>query len=456
MQANNQKSMLKVAMHGRYESDFSPENISTIALYHIKSNIWASILSEDRTAGVAKLLEISPDQLTYSFEIVPGSKFSNGRPIESEDVKFSIDRIVSKGMNGHINAKGIVTSTKIITPSKFEIKINAPTPSFVFLLGTPEFAVIPKEACDPKNLAIVNKSVTSGAYTVSAEDSDAQTITLKKNSLFRFHDPDSPEQVLIGFDLDSELDIAKLKSKGIDLFEVNSSKAHDLVKLVKEENGDLKTVVSRPGLSAFFIRNPKGISVERARAFSAAMKKNLQFETTTEHKSFQFLPPKTFGALEESELPNLGEPNDIGTITVRVSNTKTPLFSAIQDAAKRSNIELKFVGMDYEGPYSFDVNNQGMNIDFPEIEFYLSMLSPYAWIPAAAGIKELAERAFHETDANARATLIKQIGKTMLETGTIVPVTVRASVQVYNSATVDASTVQTYDGDISFWKLRML
>ena len=447
---------LKITLMGFFSDKIAPENISTIALYHINNNLWDTLITNEREPSVGKIEKISDDQRTYTFSISEFAIFSNGRKITSEDVKFSIDRIIAKEENGHANAKGIIDTVKILSPNEIEIKLKTATPSFLFLLSTPEFAIIPKEICDEKTLAINSLNITSGAYVVTKINHEKKMVELMKNSHFSRHEKNSPRYIEVSFSTDTGENPESLTKDGNMFFEISNSNAKKVIKFLKNSSSNFSYAVTKPSLSNFLKKNPKHISSEKARGFSALVKKYFEFETETEVKSLQFFPPRTFGSLNENELPGLVSNEKIDKITIKVSNPNTPLMIALKNSEEKMGVKLNIVDMKSPEEADFIGSSQGMNTDFPEVELFLAMVSPYAFISVQEDMKSKINEAFHEVNAEKRSLLIKKIGIDLLESGTIIPVTVRSYLHVFNSKAIDASQITTYDGDIPFWKIKML
>jgi ABC-type transport system substrate-binding protein len=447
---------LKISLAGTFREQITPENISTIALYHVNTNVWDTLITNDRSPAIARITHISADHLIYNFEISEFAKFSNGRKITADDVKFSIDRTIAREENGHANARGMIQGVAVKAPNQVEITLNAATPSFMFVISTPEFAIVPREICDPKDLSITNLSITSGAYTVRKIDKEKKEIFLEKNKFFERHVQNSPDSVEISFDSSTGESFDAVKSGNQQFYEIYNSFANNLVNNLSENKSKLSYSVTKPSLSVFLNRNPKKISSEHAAEFSALVRKYFSYDTQTEKKSFQFLPPRTFGSLESTELPQLQIKNNLKEVTIKFGNIHSPVILALKQIESKANIKINIVDAKSDIEADFSGDSQGMNADYPEIELYLSLLSPYAFIPVPTEAKELITKAFHESDDSKRSQLIKRISVLLLESGSIVPLTVRSYVHVFDSESVDAAGVATYDGDIPIWKIRML
>ncbi|HEX9234866.1 MAG TPA: ABC transporter substrate-binding protein [Actinomycetota bacterium] len=135
---------------------------------------------------------VSPDGLTYTFQLKPGVKFGPplGRPITSKDVAFAFQRIDSKplvaqygfyydgtivGMNGSVNkpAQDIHISG-IDTPNDSTIvfHLQKPTGDFLYRLAMPAAAPMPPEVagCFTKAGDYGRDIISSGPYMIQGAD----------------------------------------------------------------------------------------------------------------------------------------------------------------------------------------------------------------------------------------------------------------------------------------------
>lgn len=85
---------------------------------------------------------VSPDKKTYTFTLRPGVKFSNGKPVTSADVKFSIDkaRAASKGW-GYIDTA--IKSVEAPSPGTVVIHLKFPWAPLLADLSLFSNAIIP-------------------------------------------------------------------------------------------------------------------------------------------------------------------------------------------------------------------------------------------------------------------------------------------------------------------------
>ena len=76
-----------------------PQQYTYSIIMKITDNITESLLMTKGDGSLEPLLlaampEISEDQLTYSFELLPDVKFHNGETLKASDVKYSYERLI--------------------------------------------------------------------------------------------------------------------------------------------------------------------------------------------------------------------------------------------------------------------------------------------------------------------------------------------------------------------------
>ena len=71
--------------------------------------------------GIAESWDVSPDKKTVTFKLVEGAKWSDGEPITSKDVKYSLEKL---GGNGLIFSGYTSNVTSIETPDDQTVVIN--------------------------------------------------------------------------------------------------------------------------------------------------------------------------------------------------------------------------------------------------------------------------------------------------------------------------------------------
>jgi peptide/nickel transport system substrate-binding protein len=126
-----------------------------------------------KTSGVADSWQ-SPDQQTWTFHIHPGLTFSNGDPLTSGDVKFSLDRVISPAAKGPFTAYFRSTVSTIDAPASDSVVIQLKKPDFAFpyylspLMG-PEAMIVPMDYMTKVGLAgFIANPIGSGPYVRSS------------------------------------------------------------------------------------------------------------------------------------------------------------------------------------------------------------------------------------------------------------------------------------------------
>lgn len=434
-----------------------PENISTIPLYHIHSNLWGTLLDSAQKECLAKTAEVSADGLTYTFDILPSAKFSNGRKITASDVIFSIKRIMRRQPSGHFNAKAVIRDIEAASDSRVLIRLNEPTPAFIFILSLPEMGIVPRESLDA-NDTIVDFSVTSGAYTLEGAPS-AESVTLKKNPYFPQHAPNSPEKVRVLFRRGTDALTETVNSENVDFAEFYESTGVAAFEKLKDREG-YSYKATRPSYSVFMVADTKRLSEKERRAVAALVSARMSYKPNAllEHRSFELLPPGSFGSLEMQSpaisVESLNARDLPKKLTFRTWDKKNAVVENLVGLFKEAGIEVTVV-TDDKTPADITFRGQGMNLDFPEIEFHLNMLSPWSYINSTESETADLRRSIHAFDAETRSKLIQKVGRALISDGRIIPVVVRSYVHLFRQGRVNVDGITNYDGDVRFYLMKV-
>ncbi|HUP73001.1 MAG TPA: ABC transporter substrate-binding protein [Acidimicrobiales bacterium] len=132
------------------------------------------------TPALATAWNVSNDGLTWTFDLTANAQFSNGRPITSADVKFSLERLAARGtaalsavqlagLKGYADfmarrTEGIA-GLVATDPGKVVMVLDSPFSSLPELLASPAFGVVAKETFDATG-AIVGYPIASGPFTL--------------------------------------------------------------------------------------------------------------------------------------------------------------------------------------------------------------------------------------------------------------------------------------------------
>lgn len=181
--------------------------------------------------GIAKSWEVSEDRKTVTLKLEPGMKWSDGKPITSKDVKWSLDEL---GGHGALFAGYTSSITRVDTPDPETVVIHTKRPDarivgglFVYVLPEHVWGEVPlselKGQYQPK-LPMVG----SGPYVVT-EYERRKIITMERNpnwrgepgeydkvQFIRYGSQDATERALqLGeIDLDREVEAASFERLG--------------------------------------------------------------------------------------------------------------------------------------------------------------------------------------------------------------------------------------------------
>ena len=117
---------------------------------------------------LAKSWKISPDGLTYTFELQSGVKWHDGKPFTSADVVFSIDKLLREV---HVRTRAVINkymaSIRAVNDTTVEIKLKEPFPPFISMFETGTMPMMPKhlyEGTDYRNNPANQKPIGTGPF----------------------------------------------------------------------------------------------------------------------------------------------------------------------------------------------------------------------------------------------------------------------------------------------------
>lgn len=139
------------------------------------------------TPGIVKSWEVGKDEKTVTFKLDPKAKWSDGVPVTSEDVKFSLE---SLGGHGALFTTYTESITKIETPDEHTVVLHTSSPD-TRLIGGLIVYVIPKHIWGQVPLKELTSTyqaklpmVGSGPFTVT-KFQKGRILTLERNPEFR-------------------------------------------------------------------------------------------------------------------------------------------------------------------------------------------------------------------------------------------------------------------------------
>ncbi len=170
-----------IAAQGSEPDTLDPHLTSAYASFQVLENVYDTLVqpAEDLSMepALAEDWTISPDNLTWTFNLRRGVKFHNGREFVADDVVYSFERIVAEGLNGWRFAS--VESFTAVDDYTVDIKLTRPSPNLlVSIAGFKGMAIVPREIVEDGTIA--TQPVGTGPFRFVSQSPD-QGIVLEKN-----------------------------------------------------------------------------------------------------------------------------------------------------------------------------------------------------------------------------------------------------------------------------------
>lgn len=130
--------------------------------------LWSDPITTEFTPGLARRWSISDDKLTYTFELDPAARWSDGQPVTTEDVKWTFDQVMApSNTTGSAKVALGVFSSPVIVNAR-TIRFTAKEAHWRNLLALGTFEIMPKHAYAQQNFnrLDMDNPVVSGPYTL--------------------------------------------------------------------------------------------------------------------------------------------------------------------------------------------------------------------------------------------------------------------------------------------------
>ena len=133
------------------------------------------------TPWLAQSTTVSKDSKTFTFNLRPGVKFSDGTPLTAADVAFSIDR-ARKDSKGPLSFLDFAISAIDATnPSTVTIQLSSPWAPFQSDISVFANAILPNNFGGKTEAEFFANPIGTGPFTVTSFAADAPSLTLKAN-----------------------------------------------------------------------------------------------------------------------------------------------------------------------------------------------------------------------------------------------------------------------------------
>ncbi len=147
------------------------------------TNVYQGLVTMDAEGQIKPQLAtswtVSPDRKTYTFELVPNAKFTNGDAFDASDAAFSINRVKKDWTTSLAKAMDVVADAKAVSPTKLEATLSKPSNDWLFRMTTRIGAMFSESGVDK----LATETVGTGPYTLDTWNR-GDSLTLKRNDAY--------------------------------------------------------------------------------------------------------------------------------------------------------------------------------------------------------------------------------------------------------------------------------
>jgi len=131
---------------------------SVVTSQYMGSKIFQGLLTYDANLKprpeLARSWTISPDGLTYTFQLQPGVKWHDGKPFTAADAEYAIGKLVpAVHARTRVVLNNYMASVKATGPLTLEIKLKSPFPSFISMFEVGTIPMLPRHLYENTDIA---------------------------------------------------------------------------------------------------------------------------------------------------------------------------------------------------------------------------------------------------------------------------------------------------------------
>ena len=399
---------------------------------------------------LAESWEISDDGLEYIFHLRQGVKFHNGKVLDAEDVKYSLDRQLDEEVGSAGRGDLVMINTvEVVDANTVKITLNEPTGPFLVALGGRYNAIIPKDSA-PDGETLRRTAIGTGPFKVKAFV-PGERLELEKFADYWDEGKPYVDQLTIQVIPDEQTIMAGLRTGSIDMAVLEDARNY----LYLQEEGTELILIQTPAIKMDTLELPPDIEplgdVRVRQAIMMALDKEqiMMAGTMGLGRVVGVMPPAmTFWALPPEELPHqtrdverakellaeAGFPNGFD-MTLRIivgyatmAADAPVIASNLGDAGIRVTVETVDLGVwieDWRNRREPITRNAWGGFMDPDALFYRHFHTPpqgmdfRRWNSAEGD--ELLDRARASTDPVERKELYDELQRLLAEEGPMVP-----------------------------------
>ncbi|MFI1194473.1 ABC transporter substrate-binding protein [Micromonospora sp. NPDC020750] len=255
---------------GGEPDQLDPHRTSAYYSFQVLENVYDTLVEPGADLRMGPSLATgwttSDDQLTWTFTLREGVKFSDGSPLTSEDVAYSYNRIISEKLNQAYKFE-TVKSVAAPAPTTVVVTLTKPTPNLLANLGGFKGVAI-VEKSNVESGAVKTKPVGSGPFAVAGYTS-GDSVKLVRNDAYWGGRP-KLDGVTFTFVKDPTVALQNLRGGEV---QWTDNLPPQQVAALKEEGGGV-AVESRPSTDYWYLALNQGrkpyddVNVRRAVAFA--------------------------------------------------------------------------------------------------------------------------------------------------------------------------------------------
>jgi peptide/nickel transport system substrate-binding protein len=161
-----------------------PQKTSAYFSFEVLENVFDTLVEPDANLemrpALAQAWSISPDQLTWSFQLRKGVTFQDGSPFTADDVVYSYRRIIDEKLS-NVDKFSAVTDVSAPDPDTVLIRVKQPTPNLLTNLGGFKgMAIVQRKNVESGQIA--THPVGTGPFAFASQKSgDSITLTANPN-----------------------------------------------------------------------------------------------------------------------------------------------------------------------------------------------------------------------------------------------------------------------------------